>query len=261
MFKPNFQKADNWTIQFQDIKNAKTELKDNEMIMTGYEKQSINKAIKERIEANFQNIYQGATSMFLSDVEQYKAAKAKLDDARAKEITRWDSRKLNDEINYLLTRTKKILSNDNPMDPNYGRIDGIFSEVKASQDPYKIRAMAEALDSIDPRGMDQHSKAQFISMRNEAKQAAQQTRITQGIQDAEGEVLTAKDNLAKTKQVYRKIAETMDGNDPGSVWGGGSAFSNTYKTVEFDNSGEPVFYSEDDSHVTGIRMKSEEGVV
>lgn len=260
MFKPYNNTNQTWADALIDIRNAKKEISENSGIMTAYERKAYRDSVNERIQSNYSNIYNGAKRMLFSEIENYKNAKSKVEKEKAKEIDRWDYSRLNAELDYMkktVQNSLEKLNANNGIIGNEDNLINLLNEVKTSESAYKKRAFAEVMENISLDGMQRQTMMKVIPIVNEAKAIGQETRITEGIKEASVEVLNSAKSLWEVKNTFREIANLMDDSNPGDFFGGGTPFSKVYKMVEFDRStGEPIFYSEDDPHITGITLKT-----
>lgn len=181
--------------------------------MTPAEKQQAADQLAEMREAYRPVVTAGVLGEWREAVNVVKSAQAKLDAAKQKAAARWDSGKLNQELQLAQARLK-IAAKSDAGRFNMAGIDAILSEAETSKDIYKQRAAYEALQelvSLIPEGtQDQHGQDMIYRANRLAIAAAHklhELNLTPEVLEAAKEHNAAADLLTNTK---RQIIEHME---------------------------------------------------
>jgi hypothetical protein len=242
--------AANWEAE---IKTAQQELRLHGHEMSPYERNVISREIKRRQDELIPVVGGMVIGEFHQAIGKYKASEQLMQAERTKEINRFDSAKLNTEIQLMQTRVqmatqkdKNVLRGDNP--GISAQLQQVYSEAIQSGDLHKQRAAIEVIKSVSlPGGQErgfvndlarQAERAEVEFRQTEGTRNAQQARM-----DALGELHAKHEQLDKVSQLLG-MGAIDDPFNPGP-------FAKAAKMVEFTAEG-PVIYDENDPAVTGV---------
>lgn len=248
------QQLNSWKDDLNRIKFAREKLNREQGIMTPHERQAHAERLHDEIRMVYPRIYKGVKSNLDEAIHKYQNAKTNTAKAKADEINSWDTAKLDSEMNAFRSMVKSAL--DNPGDPLAGgsgpskRIEMLYQEAVASQNPLKIRAAADVLDGLSlPKLPIDQAGAIRITTRK-AVEARESIRKTDQIMAAEKSEAEAAIELINTRETVHDVAAIL-GESTRNPFDDGS-LAKLVKTVQFGSDGTVKVFNLDDPEVTGI---------
>jgi hypothetical protein len=249
------QQLNGWKDDLNRIEYAREKLNRDQGMMTPYERQAHAESLHDEIRMVYPKIYKGLKSNLDVAIHKYQNTKINTAKAKADEINSWDTAKLDSEMNFFRSLVKSAL--DNPGNPLAGipgpakRIEMLYEEAVASQNPVKIRAAAEVLNGLPP--LTKLPKDEAIGIRMTARDAAILTdtiRKTDHIMAAEKSEAEAAIELIETRESVHDAAAIL-GESTRNPFDDGS-LAKLVKTVQIGPDGTVKVFNLDDPEVTGI---------
>jgi hypothetical protein len=198
---------------------------------------------------------------FKAHIAHYKSAQAKVQEERAKEANRFDTARLNQELQLIQTRVKLAMEGEtNLLDagnvPISARLQAVYDEAMQSGDIHRQRAAVEVLKATSAHGQERIAVNALAKSAERAERDLRQTEATRtAAQDLQGaaDALEAKRaHLDKTSQLLGMGPV----DDPFSM----SPFAKAARLVGHEKGtqdndgfhGGIVIYDEDSPEVTGV---------
>lgn len=234
--------------ELEKIKAARDELRQYGGMMTPYEVSTIQRSIKSRVEASFQLIAGGVVGEFEDAINKYTGSKQAYEAEVQKEIQRWDSTKLREELTNAKTFMDFAFQGDsNPLRAgNVSRLDKIkklVDEAQASGDSYKQRATYEVLQAVKTQIGDP-DRADVNQIVKDAARSLETLRVTDGMKKAREGIAKSQDELL-TARMQLQIT--------GDILGEPHAFNKNIQRIDLDRESNELIIREPDSpEVTGV---------
>jgi hypothetical protein len=239
--------------------------------MTEYERGAIARDIKRLSEAVFPAVAGAVIAEFKSAIADYQKSLEAIDTARKAEIGRFDSGRLNAEMQLIRTRVELAFQKD--VNPHRGadtpaskRLAEIYGEAAQSDDLHKRRAAIEIFKSLPLPAGNQEERIAINALAKSAEAAESGLRDTPELQQARQHRTAALDALGAKQQRLVDVSREMGSGDPRDPFAA-SAFAKAYKLVEWPRSlrdgdggpvGEVVIHDESDPEVTGVLWRNKE---
>ncbi len=215
--------------------------------------------IEDQIAAARPKIIQASIAEHTGRIEGFKNAQAKVQQAIANEIRRWDPRQLLDQMEFTRARVQAVL--DAGVDAFANRSPGpglqaIYQEAKESGDSVRMRAAAEVFKSVlysIPMGYDQETRQTANHLQFRAEEDLRQLKETDELKAAREAEQQAWNDLAVIQDELVETSKVLEGDDPTSPFAY-NAFARAVRRVRVID-GEPVILEPNDPEVTGINLK------
>lgn len=251
-----------WRKMIEDLKTARAEFTEYYGLMTQYERQIIQRDIKEQSEKVFPVVSAGAIGEWKNAIAKYQEAGKAYNRALTDEITRWDPGKLNAELQQISTLVNLAIAGGegNPLEGgNPGvtaKLEALYSEAVQSGDIYKQRATYEVLKTALPKvSGDDRFPVNRLAKLSERELSA--LRVTNGMvaaKEAQGKALDA---LLNIRAELIEVSQALGEGDPTNPLASG-VFTKALRMVQEDRaSGEIRIFGEDDPEVTGVYWPQE----
>lgn len=252
---PTFSR--DWLNKAHTIRLAKQEYDKYSNIMTPYERQTVWGSIKEKIERDYTQVYQGAAADLNKAKQDYSNMVAARKKAAAQEINSWDNGKLGTELHAFQMRINAVMGSNASVGAAFGQpgaarlIEGLYREAQASGDRYKQRAAAEVLATLNTGGLPREYAQELAGFKGQVKLELESMRTTPEMLVAAEAEKKAVTELFSARELVRDVAEVM-GDDPNNLFAVGGLVT-LLKTVKVDQlTGEVKLYDMDSPEVTGI---------
>jgi hypothetical protein len=245
----------NWEAE---IKAAYEELRLHGHEMSPYEHNLISREIKRRQDELIPIVGAKVIGEFKAAIKAYQDAEAGVDKARTAEINRFDSAKLNTELQLLQARVDLAYQKD--VNPHRGadtpaskRLAEIFAEAVHSDDLHKQRAAVEVFKAIRLPAGPQEERILVNQLAKDAEAAEPGLRDTAELHQARQNRTEALDKLGAKREHLDKVSRLLgmggidDALSPGP-------FAKAARMVQRVN-GELRIYEEDAPEVTGVYWK------
>ena len=259
----NAQQPANWIDMSFDLKAAREELRANESIMTPYERSVILHSIEEKKERYYPTILKGVTDQVNRFIGEYKDVKAKIAQEHAREIARWDTGRLNAEMQAYQMFVNQAIDAASMSNTGFTkgpdaaeRIQGLWAEAKASGDIYKQRALTEILTAASGRfgAIPKESASRVSVLAKEAQANLAAIRETEGIRAARDEERKVVEGLMIARDAAYDVGQNVMGEDTRGVFASGE-FTKAGKRIQVDQFGEIKIYEPDDPEIIGFDWK------
>jgi len=252
------QQLNSWKDDLTRIKTAREKLNRDQAIMTPWERQVNGEKLHDEIHKTYPKVYNGLKADLGEKIGKYQQAKANTSKAKAREINAWDMAKLETEIRVFQSMVTSAIANaGDPLTGMAGpakRIEQLYQEAVASQNPVKIRAAADVLNNFP---MTKLPADEAVAIRMTARDAAivrDTIRKTDYIQAAEKAESEAAFELVQVRDMVHEAAEIL-GEPPTNIFAVGG-LGKLAKTVQVDRDGVLKIYSLDDPEVTGVDLSN-----
>jgi hypothetical protein len=247
-----------WRVARDRIAERKRTLEAKAHKMDQFTRETIAEDIKAQIETSFPVIANGQLSEWRKSIKNYMDASAGIDAEYSKEINRWDSAKLVNELNAaraFVEMAGRSKSNDLTGSSNTSkRLGELYIEAKNSGDIYKQRAVYETLRSIDPDHLPRADRLPAAVIRRQAEEDLTALRVTLGMVKAKEAQAEAWKNILNTREEMIETAKTLGEYDKTGMFPI-SDFDKALRMVQIDRtSGEVMIYPEDSVEVNGFDM-------
>lgn len=200
-----------WRDRLEELKTARAEYSKLEPIMTEVERILIAKSINEKQSEVGSYIMQGALSEWHYAIDQYKNAVKGIQEAKNREVSRWEAIKLNAEIDTAERLVTKAVqsSTGGRLDPSVmPRLKAMYDEAQNSGDIYKMRAMAEVFTGLPSMvGGDLDDRMYANKLSQQAQRDAQAVRVTREIEKADQLARDAVETLTQAKSALHEVDE------------------------------------------------------
>lgn len=252
------QQLNSWKDDLNRIKTAREKLNRDQGIMTPWERQANGEKLHEEIHKTYPKVYNGLKANLGEVIGKYQQAKIDTAKAKAREINSWDTAKLETEFRVFQSMVKSAL--ENAGDPLTGmagpakRIEQLYHEAVASQNPVKIRAAADVLDTLPLTKLPSDEAVAIRMTARDAAIARDTIRKTDYIQAAEKAESDAAFALVQVRDQIVDAA-TILGEPPTNIFAVGG-LGKLAKTVQVDRDGLLKIYSLDDPEVTGVDLSN-----
>ena len=250
------QQLNSWNDDLNRIKAAREKLDRDQAIMTPWERQENGQSLRDQMHKAYPKVYNALKVNLDEKIEKYQQAKTNTAKAKAREINAWDMAKLETEIRVFQSMVTSAL--DNAGDPLAGvagpskRIEQLYQEAVASQNPVKIRAAADVLNTLSLTKLPTDEAVAIRMTAREAAIATDKIRKTDYIQAAEKAESDAAFELVQVRDMAIEAA-TILGEPPTNIFAVGG-LGKLAKTVQVDRDGTVKIFSLDDPEVTGIDL-------
>jgi len=205
----------NWKETLKQIKAGRDELRKYDSIMTPYEHDVIVRDLAAKSEAAYQAAYNGSVGEFRAAKNTYRQSLDALKKAEAAEIARFDSARLNVEMEAIQRRVDLALQSNSGQifggQNVAARLQSIYEEAGKSGDLIKQRAGAEIMSAALSR-VAPNDREEVAHIAGQAERDLKNMRMTleiekaqQGISQAANEMLVKRDELAT-------VGETLGDN-------------------------------------------------
>lgn len=249
----NSGKQSDWEAE---IKAALQELKLHGHEMSPYEKNVISREIKRRQDELIPVVGARVIGEFHAAIKGYKKAEELQQAERAKEINRFDSGKLNAEMQLIQARVNNAMSqitNNLRGDSVAARLQNIYAEAVQSGDIHKQRAAVEVMKSVSVGGPE---RLQVNQLARDAEAAELQFRQTEGTRSAQQARIDSLGELHAKHENLNRVSQLL-GMGPVDVVFSDNPFSRAARMVEFTPEG-PQIHEADAPQVTGVYWKQQE---
>lgn len=242
-----------WVDELEKIKAAREELRQYGGMMTPYEVSTIQRGIKARVEASFQLIAGGAVGEYEAAIQKYKDSRQTYEREKQKEIQRWDTTRLREELTNAKTFMDFAFQGDsNPLRAGdvsrLEKIKKLVNEAQASGDIYKQRATFEVLQAVKTQKGDP-DRVEVNQIVKDAAKSLDGLRFTDGMKQASEGITKSRDELLTTRNQLQITGEIL---------GESFAFEKHLRRVDMDRqTGELIIHEPDSPEVTGVWFKSQ----
>jgi hypothetical protein len=250
------QPKSNWKMALAEIQALQREYRNNEGIMSPYDRQTNGNEIKRRSAAYADEILTGALGDFERAIASYEAAAKNIERAKVIEVMRWDPAKLSAELSNARALAElaigdkaNILAGEDPTD----KFRAIYNEAKQTGDIYKMRAAAEVLNASVPH-VSAEIRGNVKILASDIGRDLAAARIIPDMVNAEKERADAEINL---RNIYNSlpavsdaIGETIGDNTASMVFNPGP-IGKAMRRIKASARGLEVL-SPDDPEVCGV---------
>lgn len=217
-----------WRDRLEELKTAHSEYAKLEPMMTEVERILIGKSISEKQAEVHDYIMQGARVEWQYAINQYAQAKKSLQDAKNREVSRWEASRLNAEMETAERLVTKAVqsSTGGRLDPKImPRLKAMYDDAQNSGDIYKMRAMAEVFTGLPAMvGNDFDDRMYAHRLSQQAQKDARAVRVTLELEKADRETKEAVDMLNQAKSTLLEVDEGMGYTKPNGEVGNWDLF-------------------------------------
>jgi len=245
-----------WIDSLKKLEAARAHLSAKGGIMTAYERDEAQTALREMRERERPAIVAGAVGMMRESLEAVQAAQQGVLEARQAEERRWDAGKLTAEAAQAKAQVEKALAvgNANPFtgESVSSRLQTVWDQAKLG-DTYRQRAYCEAIEGIVavvPSGDRQAVSA----VQYAAKRLLQELRDTDEIVAARTKAREAFEVAAVEVKYLDRTSQIVDGHGVRDQWVQ-TELSREARRLSVDPlAGTVSVLAEDDPRVTGFEL-------
>jgi len=242
----------------EKIKTNNQNFTSKQSIMTMYERETIKEEMDRVISQYKPVIAQDAITDWKNTIKKAQDALKTEETAKAAEVNRWDAGKFNSELKTTQALIEMAKNNKNsPLTggPKTGqRVNDIYKDAQRSGDPFKARAAAEVMQTLDANSFSEDARLDVMNVKRQAAKDLESIRVTPELTQAAEARKSAFSELLAGRQELIDTAKTL-GEDPEIIWAFGP-FTKALKLVQVKNGGIQ-FYSEDAPEVTGYSTVNE----
>lgn len=254
-----------WRAAVKLIEAQRAEIRENSNIMSEYERLSHRREIEDTVAEWGSVIFAGISREYTTALEAFAKTKQDIDKAKMREIARWESGRLREEMDLLNMRVNMALK---PRDAVFGgakpaqEISALYQEALESGDPVKKRAAAEIMKGLTDRvsNLDQDTRLLVNRVSKQAEADLTQLRTTEDLQRSIQAHQEAWSQVAQIWDEMRTVGQVIEGEDPAGIMAGG-AYAKALRRVQIDRmTGTIQVYPEDSVEVTGVLERGENQV-
>lgn len=199
-----------WRDRLEEIKGARAEYYKNLNIMTPFERVLIEKSVSEKVKEVEPYILEGAIGEWHYALNNYQKAIAQVQEAKNREVSRWDASKLNAEMQSAEMLIKKAIESSvggGSLEPSVmPRIEAMYQDAQRSGDIYKQRAMAEVATSLTNMvGDDMSDRMRANRIAQQAQRDAQAVRTTAELERAHITAKEAVESINHAREVLSDV--------------------------------------------------------
>lgn len=235
----NKRPGNTWRDRVEELKAARAKYAELEPMMNGLDRVMLTNSINEKRAEVEPFVMNGVISEWQQAIDRFEQASKAVETARVKEIARWEASKFNDEmtvIERLVNSTVKS-SAGGRLDPNVmPRLQKIYEDAQASQDPYKMRAAAEIMQGLPTMvGPDFDDRKQANRIAQRAQKDVQGLRITEEMKAADQVAAAAVQALNQAKSVLFEVDGAMGYTLPNGEVGSFELFKQMHRVKTAPN--------------------------
>lgn len=199
--------------ELEKIKAVREELRQYGGKMTPYEVSTIQIGIKARVESSFQLIAGGAVGEYEAAIQKYMDSQQTYEREKQKEIQRWDTTRLREELANAKTFMDFAFPGDsNPLQAGdvsrLEKIKKLVNEAQASGDIYKQRATFEVLQAVKTQKGDP-DRVEVNQIVKDTAKSLEGLRFTDGMKQASEGVAKSNDELLTTRNQLQITGEIL----------------------------------------------------
>ena len=250
-----------WRDNLETIKTAREEYRQYGGMMTPYERSIIERDIKERTERAFPAVSQGIIGEYKGAIKRIQESQQAYDREVTKEITRWDTGKLANELQAVQTLVDLAIAGGgggvfDGGSPGVGaKLEAVYREALQSGDPVKQRATFEVMKSVLPKVKDS-DRLEANRLAKLAERDLSSLRVTEGMVKAREAQGQAWDEFLKARDELISIPQALGEGDPTGPFAS-NEFAKALRMVSQDReTGEVIIYPEDSVEVSGVDWSS-----
>jgi hypothetical protein len=248
--------AGNWEAE---IKAALDELRNHGHEMSPYERNVISREIKRRQDELIPVVGAKVIGEWKGTITKYQEAQKRMKAERSAEINRWDSAKLNAEMDLFQRRVDMVLKAGS--DPLHGdapisaKIQQVYNDALQSGDIHKQRAAVEVIKTVTGRIQAGQEKIAVNQLARDAEKVELELMQTEGTRKAQAELVQAENELITRRANLDKVSQVLGMGGIDDVFAT-SPFAKAASLVERDRAtGELIIHGENDPEVTGVLWK------
>ena len=231
--KSNETKSTSWKDALNNYQAEVNKARQYDSILTPFERISLGEYLQGLKDETYRKVIPAVTQEFIQAKENYKVHDSALQNAKAKEINRWDAGKLNAEMDLTKSRLESILRSNQSYPEKKIQIESLIKESNESGDITKQRATAERLlniaDHVEGSAID---KMEFNRFSAHAKRMIEEIRTTDEIKNSNEKLKVAANELHEMRKVLDEVANVFHGGNSHAAWE--PEFVKIARDVEFD---------------------------
>lgn len=215
------QSGTTWRDKLEIVRTARSQYKQNENIMTAYEKLLVGKDIAEKQNLLESTILAGALQEWHSVCDEAADALAKVEKAKSKEAARWDAGKMTSEMQMINMLVDQTLAPSGLDSDSLPKLQAIYQDAKISGDQHRIRAAAEVFSGLlgHKIGNDFEQRKQANRLAQIANDDARAVRSMPELENANKEAMEAFERANNARAMLFDVDSALGYTRPNGMIG------------------------------------------